>query len=331
MQSRGTTIGWTSYNYPDSVGTASETATFDYGPNRQRWRMVYTNSSGTETTYYATRKFEEVISGGVTDYRHYIYVGNRPVVVISRTSAGAINVHSLLLDHQGSVSHIITDATGVTDVGESFTAYGNRREASTWSGAPTSAELTTMNGVTREGYTFQTVLGSMGLNHMNGRIEDSVTGRFLSPDPRTPSRYNTQSYNRYSYANNNPLSYIDPTGFDEFTADYSTSGTTRGIGSDGGIGFGDIGLGNFDMGDGDLPLDDPSPSDQNGVPNNPCGCGDKGQQAIDDLDNYQDALKNGDTNAALNDFLRYYRDIGQPLNPEDYGTPAPKPDPEPAP
>jgi hypothetical protein len=41
-----------------------------------------------------------------------------------------------------------------------------------------------MNGVTREGYTFQTVLGSMGLNHMNGRIEDSVTGRFLSPDTR---------------------------------------------------------------------------------------------------------------------------------------------------
>lgn len=50
---------------------------------------------------------------------------------------------------------------------------------------------------------------------MNGRIEDSVTGRFLSADPHTPDRYNTQSWNRYSYVNNNPLSFIDPTGFDD--------------------------------------------------------------------------------------------------------------------
>jgi RHS repeat-associated protein len=69
-----------------------------------------------------------------------------------------------------------------------------------------------MDGVTREGYTFQTVLGSMGLNHMNGRVQDAITGRFLSADPyvQNPS---TQSYNRYSYVNNNPLSYTDPTGF----------------------------------------------------------------------------------------------------------------------
>jgi hypothetical protein len=40
-----------------------------------------------------------------------------------------------------------------------------------------------MNGVTRAGYTFQTVLGSMGFNHMNGRVEDAILGRFLSADP----------------------------------------------------------------------------------------------------------------------------------------------------
>jgi RHS repeat-associated protein len=177
--------------------------------------MVYTGSAGVETTYYATPLFEAVYTGGVTDFRHYIYAGSRPVGVISRTTAGAINVRSLLVDHQGSISSIVTDATGAALVSESFTAYGNRREASTWSGAPTGAELTSMNGVTREGYTFQTVLGSMGLNHMNGRIEDSVTGRFLSPDPRGLIRGNTQSWNRYSYVNNNPLSRTDPTGFME--------------------------------------------------------------------------------------------------------------------
>ena len=58
----------------------------------------------------------------------------------------------------------------------------------------------------------------MGLNHMNGRVEDAVTGRFLSPDPTVNAPANTQDYNRYSYVNNNPLSFADPTGFDEVSA-----------------------------------------------------------------------------------------------------------------
>jgi len=53
----------------------------------------------------------------------------------------------------------------------------------------------------------------MGLNDMNGRIQDAVTGRFLSPDPTIPDPGFTQSYNRYSYVNNNPLTFTDPTGF----------------------------------------------------------------------------------------------------------------------
>jgi len=54
----------------------------------------------------------------------------------------------------------------------------------------------------------------MGLNDMNGRIQDAVTGRFLSPDPTIPDPGFTQSYNRYSYVNNSPLTLADPSGFD---------------------------------------------------------------------------------------------------------------------
>jgi RHS repeat-associated protein len=209
----GRFTGWTSYNYPNNVSTATESAIFNYGPNRQRWSMVYNGSAGQEITYYVTPLYEIMYAGGLSTNRHYIYAGGRPVVEVS-TYNGVVTVQSLLVDHQGSISSVVTDSTGASLVSESFTAFGNRREASTWTGAPTSGELTTMNGVSRQGYTFQTVLGSMGLNHMNGRIEDSVTGRFLSPDPRTPNPYNTQSWNRYSYVNNNPLSFTDPTGFD---------------------------------------------------------------------------------------------------------------------
>ena len=48
---------------------------------------------------------------------------------------------------------------------------------------------------------------------MNGRIADSLTGRFLSPDPYIPYAGSTQSFNRYSYVRNNPLSATDPSGF----------------------------------------------------------------------------------------------------------------------
>jgi hypothetical protein len=54
----------------------------------------------------------------------------------------------------------------------------------------------------------------MNLNHMNGRVQDAVTGRFLSADPHIPDPGDPQSYNRYSYVINNPLSQTDPTGFD---------------------------------------------------------------------------------------------------------------------
>ena len=53
----------------------------------------------------------------------------------------------------------------------------------------------------------------MGLIHMNGRVQDSITGRFLSADPYIQAPYFSQSLNRYSYTFNNPLSYTDPSGF----------------------------------------------------------------------------------------------------------------------
>jgi hypothetical protein len=53
----------------------------------------------------------------------------------------------------------------------------------------------------------------MGLNHMNGRVQDAILGRFLSPDVGIPNPASSQSYNPYTYVNNNPLTLVDPTGF----------------------------------------------------------------------------------------------------------------------
>jgi RHS repeat-associated protein len=138
-------------------------------------------------------------------------------------------VNYVLEDQEGSIATLLNSTRSIA-ANESFTAYGNRRDASTWSGPPSATEEAIMDGITRQGFTGQTVLGQMGLNHMNGRVEDVVTGTFLSPDPRINEPYNTQDYNRYSYVYNNPLTNFDPTGFD--------SSGTMDTGSAGGDGTG---------------------------------------------------------------------------------------------
>lgn len=56
-----------------------------------------------------------------------------------------------------------------------------------------------------------------GLTHMNGRLYDPVLARFVSADPYVQFPSNLQSFNRYSYVLNNPLSYTDPSGYSLWT------------------------------------------------------------------------------------------------------------------
>ena len=51
---------------------------------------------------------------------------------------------------------------------------------------------------------------------MNGRMYDPYLQRFLSPDNEIQSPGDAQSYNRYTYCMNNPLMYIDPSGYSWF-------------------------------------------------------------------------------------------------------------------
>jgi RHS repeat-associated protein len=214
-------ITWSSYNYPTAISandaTGNEEVQLLYGPDRQRWEQIYTVSGTTEKTYYIGGLIDLIFSGGTTNYRHYIYAGSEPIALYSRTAAGVNTMSYMYGDSRSSVA-IIANNAGVSDIGEAYTAYGARRNQDTWSGAPTTATLNTIASLSRQGFTFQTALGqSMGLNHMNGRVQDAILGRFLSPDPHIPDPGDAQSYNRYSYVLNNPLTRIDPSGFADLT------------------------------------------------------------------------------------------------------------------
>jgi RHS repeat-associated protein len=63
------------------------------------------------------------------------------------------------------------------------------------------------------GFTGHEHLDQFGLINMGGRMHEPLVHRFLSSDLGPMEPDNTQSYNMYSYCMNNPLKYIDPTGW----------------------------------------------------------------------------------------------------------------------
>ena len=66
------------------------------------------------------------------------------------------------------------------------------------------------------GYTGHKYDADLGLNYMQARYYDPVLGRFMSNDPLATLEHfkegNLLGFNRYTYANNNPYKYTDPTG-----------------------------------------------------------------------------------------------------------------------
>jgi RHS repeat-associated protein len=57
------------------------------------------------------------------------------------------------------------------------------------------------------------MVNDMDIIHMNGRTYNVALGRFMQADPHIQAPSNSQSYNRYAYVLNNPMSYTDPSGY----------------------------------------------------------------------------------------------------------------------
>src|SRR4029078_7238521 len=61
-------------------------------------------------------------------------------------------------------------------------------------------------------YTGQENDSETGLDYYNARYYDPHIRRFTHPDDIVQDIYSPQTLNRYSYVQNNPLKYTDPTG-----------------------------------------------------------------------------------------------------------------------
>ncbi len=105
----------------------------------------------------------------------------------------------LLTDHLGSVVGV-TDGNGTLISQQRYLPFGQVR-----------SDVTPSVTQTDLSYTGQRSL-SMGLMDYHARMYEQDLGRFTSPDSIVPNPANPQSFNRYAYVNNSPISFSDPSG-----------------------------------------------------------------------------------------------------------------------
>ena len=208
----GMSITWNSTNLPATInGVGGVSSQFSYTPNRQRWRQIAGYSGGgNETTIYIAGLMEKLTTASTTYYRHYIPAGSG-TIVHTRWGSSSSETYYVTTDHLGS-SNVITNSAGALVVSMGFDAFGNRRSAD-WTSPLSPGDLQAIANTTRHGYTGHEHLDNLTLIHMNGRLQDPAIGRFISADPFVQSPDVSQSYNRYAYVWNNPLTMTDPSGF----------------------------------------------------------------------------------------------------------------------
>src|SRR4051812_47349470 len=139
--------------------------------------------------------------------RDYVYSLERAVAVVTRGGAQP-GTRYLHVDHLGSVD-VLTDEGGAVVERRSYDPFGQRRNPA-W-GQPPPASFSSL---TTQGFTGHESDDELGLVNMKGRIFDPKVGRFLTMDPIVQAPLSGQNWNPYSYVLNNPLSYVDPSGFE---------------------------------------------------------------------------------------------------------------------
>jgi RHS repeat-associated protein len=130
-------------------------------------------------------------------------VGGGPETTVV-TTTGAVSVAGEVqyvhLDALGSV-RAVTDATGVVLRRHDFLPFGEE-----WQPQTPPPDVRLFTGKERDGDT--------GLDYFGARYYFAGIGRFTTPDVPGVDQYLAypQSWNRYAYVRNAPLTFIDPTG-----------------------------------------------------------------------------------------------------------------------
>jgi RHS repeat-associated protein/uncharacterized repeat protein (TIGR01451 family) len=183
----GDTFSWDWAGRLTSANVGGTTSTFTYAADGLRASA----SSGGSTSSFVWDRAAAVptlVSDGGSGYVH---AGAMPV---ARLAGGETSYP--LTDALGSVRDQ-TDAAGAVTASASYEVFGSTRLSSGTLGAL--------------GFTGASS-GPQGLLYFQARYLDPTNGVFLSSDPVRPGAAGVVGFNLYTYAGNNPTTFVDPTG-----------------------------------------------------------------------------------------------------------------------
>jgi RHS repeat-associated protein len=182
------TISYDYENRMTRIDDSGTIATFTYNAQGRR----VTKSVNGVTTYYFFSSYEEVAAGGETRVLKYYFGPNGRIAQRSITDTGdeLLFIHT---DHLGS-SVRMTDTSGEVVQSIAYDPFG---------------KTVFTAGTKNPSYQFtdQEFDTEIGLYYYDARYYDPELGRFIQAD-----KY-LDSLNRYAYCWNNPVMYIDPTGY----------------------------------------------------------------------------------------------------------------------
>jgi RHS repeat-associated protein len=204
------TITYTPFHKASKLVENNYELNYTYGADYERTHYeLKHNGSLVRTRDYAGNFEVNDEQTGNPQKLNYVAGPDGSIIAIVEQDNSGTHYHYTYTDHLGSIV-AATDENGTIETQQSFDAWGRYRNPIDWSYTNIPA---TPNWLYR-GFTGHEMLPEFGLVNMNGRMYDPLLGRMLSPDNQVQEPDNTQSYNRYTYALNNPLRYTDPTGWE---------------------------------------------------------------------------------------------------------------------
>jgi len=234
-------IDYTVFNKPskiDAYWPKDASAYFDYGPNRSRYRRIdnFEKAGREQITHYVGSIERIWRPDGTIQTKRYV-MGDVVVTETGLSNTPVREFHYLIKDHLGSLRVIIDEAG--EQIQQGFDAFGLRREDASKTTFDPFQLVNHDSRITTRGFTGHEMVDEIGLIHMNGRMYDPFIGRFISADSIVQAPSASQSYNRYTYVFNNPLSYTDPSGNISIkqlaivaigaVVTYATAGTASGL------------------------------------------------------------------------------------------------------
>jgi RHS repeat-associated protein len=173
------------------------------GGRVKKWGLSPEGTVPIFSTTYIGSLFEVRETSEGTTYVNHIFNGSNRAFSIE-TSDTETHTYFYHQDHIGS-SNVVSNETGTQDQLLEYTPYGltSRVEG---------------NYNTNYRFTGKEYDSSNTLCYYGARYYDPDVGRFISADPTVQQPGDPQTFNRYSYCRNNPIRYVDPTGYGWFLA-----------------------------------------------------------------------------------------------------------------